>query len=61
MSSNQVYLGDSVYAEYDGYHVILTTRNGLPSDPSNRIAFEPQVLKGLNVYVRLVEAQEAQR
>lgn len=50
MNETKVYLGDSVYAQYDGYHVILTTENGLPNDPSNRIALEPEVLRNLEMY-----------
>jgi hypothetical protein len=42
------YLGDSVYADYDGYHIILTTENGY--GPSNMIFLEPQVLKALDDY-----------
>lgn len=38
------YLGDSVYAEYDGERVILTTNNGYPDDPRNTIVLEPQLL-----------------
>ena len=38
-----VYLGDSVYAWTDGFGVWLETRNGLETDPSNRIYLEPQV------------------
>lgn len=48
--SHKVYLGDSVYAEYDGYHIILTTENGMPGDPSNTIALEPPVLDALQRY-----------
>lgn len=44
------YLGDSVYAQFDGYHIVLTTENGLPHDPSNIIALEPSVLESLNRY-----------
>ena len=44
------YLGDSVYASYDGYHIILTTENGLPTDPSNRIGLDYQVLTELLHY-----------
>ena len=43
----KVYLGDSVYAIYDGYNIVLTTENGLPNDPSNLIALEPSVLQAL--------------
>jgi hypothetical protein len=48
--SKKTYLGDSVYAQFDGYHIILTTENGLPDDPSNRIALEPQVIGLLKRY-----------
>lgn len=44
------YIGDSVYADFDGYHIILTTENGLPNDPSNRIALEPAVIDCLILY-----------
>ena len=44
------YIGDSVYAEFDGYGIILTTENGLPFDPSNRIIIEPEVLNALFRY-----------
>lgn len=37
----RTYLGDSVYAEYDGYMIRLTTENGY--GPSNEIFLEPEV------------------
>lgn len=43
----KTYLGDSVYAESDGMHVTLTTENGLPSDPSNTIHLEDDVIDAL--------------
>jgi hypothetical protein len=43
----KIYIGDSVYAEFDGYHVKLTTENGYPDDPRNTIYLEPAVLKNL--------------
>ena len=42
------YLGDSVYAEFDGYGITLTTENGY--GPSNIIYLEPQVLAALENY-----------
>jgi len=39
------YLGDSVYAEFTGYGIILTTENGMR--PSNTIFLEPEVLEAL--------------
>jgi len=56
MSEFKDYLGDSVYADFDGFHVVLTTENGY--GPSNTIALEPNVLKALDIYLkRLKEAR----
>uniref|UniRef100_A0A6M3KHS4 Uncharacterized protein n=1 Tax=viral metagenome TaxID=1070528 RepID=A0A6M3KHS4_9ZZZZ len=42
------YLGDSVYVETDDFWgITLTTRNGLPTDPSNIIYLEPNVIEAL--------------
>lgn len=47
------YLGDSVYADVDEYGaLILTTENGLPEDPSNRIVIEPPVYQAMMSFVR---------
>lgn len=46
------YIGDSVYAEFDGWSIILTAENGLPDDPSNVIVLEPSVLDALNNYAK---------
>jgi hypothetical protein len=42
------YLGDSVYAEYDYGAIVLTTENGLTSDPSNTVVIENFVMDELN-------------
>ena len=55
---DKIYLGDSVYADCDGYHIILTTENGYPDDPRNRIALEPSVLDALNLYARRMNATQ---
>ena len=47
--SNKVYLGDSVYADYDGYHVVLTTENGF--GPSNTICLDGGVLRSMLDYL----------
>lgn len=54
------YIGDSVYVQHDGYHIILTTENGRPGDPSNHIALEPSVLEALNRYVARIKDKYAQ-
>ncbi len=48
----KVYLGDSVFADFDGYHIVLTTENGLPGDPSNTICLEDQVYIALENYTK---------
>ena len=40
------YLGDSVYAEFDGWGIVITTENG--AGPSNTIYLEPEVIDALN-------------
>ena len=54
----KVYLGDSVYCEYDGYSFKLTTENGLPTDPSNTIIMEPEVVEKMNKLLKLLRNGE---
>ncbi len=49
MSEEQTYLGDGVYATYDGYGVELTTNSGM-SQMNQRIYIEPQVYGALVEY-----------
>ena len=51
------YIGDSVWADFDGYRIVLTTENGIPSRPSNKIAIEPSILKALNRYHKWVREE----
>lgn len=44
----KTYLGDSVYAESDGFHIILYTDNGF--GPENRIYLDDQVLENLELF-----------
>jgi hypothetical protein len=52
VSALKSYLGDSVYADFDGYSVHLTTENG--NGPNNRIVLEPDILSALNRYYERV-------
>lgn len=45
----KIYLGDSVYADFDGYGWTLTTENGY--GPSNTIYLESEVFRALTDYV----------
>lgn len=47
----RAYLGDGVYATFDGYQVILTTER---LDGVHWVAVEPQVLTALNDYWALI-------
>lgn len=42
------YIGDAVYADFDGYNIILTTEDGIQT--TNRIVLEPEVWNALTVY-----------
>lgn len=50
------YLGDSVYAEWDGHGIVLTTNNGYDDDPRNRIVLEPEIYFGLARFVEKIKA-----
>lgn len=46
------YLGDSVYASFDGYHIWLRTGSHKESEATNNIALEPSVFAALVAYQR---------
>jgi hypothetical protein len=50
----KVYLGDSVYCEFNGYTFILTTENGC-EEPSNTIVIEPEVATALLSFISRIK------
>lgn len=50
------YLGDSVYIDFDGFGLTLTTENGF--GPSNTIYLEPEVWVAMKEYVDRLKAKE---
>jgi hypothetical protein len=48
MKVDKVYLGDGVYASFDGYAIELTTENGI--ETTNTILLEPEVYEALEQY-----------
>lgn len=44
------YLGDSVYVDFDGFAVVLTTERS-PDAPSNTIYMEPVIIKQFQKYI----------
>lgn len=59
MSDLREYLGDSVYVNFDGFAIELTTNNGYPDDPRNRIVLEPDVFSALVLYVERLKSVRA--
>jgi hypothetical protein len=57
MKPMREYLGDSVYAEFDGYEIKLALNNGL--DDHTVIVLEPEVIARMNAFIK--RAQDAQR
>ena len=55
MSKDRIYLGDAVYAWFDGYYVWLVTNNGIRD--YNVIALEPPVLENFQLFLRNLHAQ----
>jgi hypothetical protein len=49
MKNGKVYLGDGVYASWDGYHIVLTTEN---IETTNTIYLDSFVIKALIEYYR---------
>lgn len=52
MSMKQ-YLGDGLYADYDGYHIVLTAENGISA--SDTVYLDPQVYTALMAYVERLQ------
>jgi hypothetical protein len=51
------YLGDAVYASFDGWHITLTTENGIRA--TNTIYLEPAVQVALVQFIeRIVAARK---
>ena len=51
------YIGDGVYASYDGWNIVLTTGNHEPALADNIIALEPEVIESLNRYTVWLKAR----
>lgn len=46
------YLGDGLYAAFDGFHIILTAENGI--EISNQVYLEDQVFESLLLFAEKV-------
>ena len=52
---NQTYLGDGVYAEFDGYGIVLKANHH--ENPTDRIYLEPAVYHALVAWVKAIREQ----
>jgi hypothetical protein len=52
---NKTYLGDGVYADFDGFAVVLTTENGM--EVTNTIVLEPDVIWALDQFVQKLRGE----
>jgi len=52
----KVYLGDAVYATFDGYMLTLTTEDGIST--TNTIHLEPEVYEALKTFVSQIRAEK---
>lgn len=53
------YLGDGVYATFDGWAVVLTTENGI--ETTNTIVLEAEVVAAFEKFVAAVRAELARK
>ncbi len=48
--NKKTYLGDGAFVRFDGYHVLLTTEDGISE--TNRVALDPEVLQAFEEWLR---------
>jgi hypothetical protein len=51
----KIYLGDGVYADTDGYHIILTTEDGYHQ--TNKIYLDDEVIDALQSFIKKVREE----
>lgn len=54
METSKMYLGDSVYVEYDGHDVRISTNNG--EEDRNTIYLNPDIIINLLEYLKITIA-----
>jgi hypothetical protein len=50
----KAYLGDAVFAHFDGYEITLTTENGICA--TNEIVLEPEVIAEFERFIARIRA-----
>ena len=53
------YIGDAVYVEFDGYHIVLTTTNGIID--TNKICLDNSVMIAFENWMKEFKAEMLKR
>lgn len=53
MICKKEYLGDGVYVKWDGFAIVLTTKNGI--NATNQIILEPEVVEQFETFLQRVK------
>ena len=50
------YLGDGLYADFDGYQIILAANDRNSGNPTDRVALEPSVIEAFLRYLNRIKS-----
>ncbi len=56
MEKTKRYIGDGVYADFDGFNIVLTTEDGIST--TNKVYLEPSVCKALLDFINSIFSNE---
>ena len=56
MNKKKRYLGDGLYVDFDGYHIVLTTENGIST--TNKVCLDSAVMAAFLNYVEDLKNHE---
>lgn len=46
------YLGDGLYADFDGYQIVLAANDRVGGNPSDKVYLEPNVIQAFERYLK---------
>jgi hypothetical protein len=58
MDGDGFYLGDGLFASFDGWQIVLYTTDGIRT--TNQVYLEPEVLAAFLRYIELLKKQQAE-
>ncbi len=54
------YLGDGLYAAYDGFQLVLAANDKVSGNPSDKVYLDPRVVENLESYVKRLRSEGIQ-